>query len=163
MSDGKRRIHLRENPTWRWLRPVLRRSVQPSPPDVAGVDYQLRGRAAVRAVRAFLEGIEHYELHGRRALHVTSSYRVPPAVGLGAWVPQWLAERVRFGLENPEGAPDYVAIRSVDVEWDRDGTRLLLHLDRRVRPGARAFVGAWLGGDLPAPALAVPQRLLGDG
>ena len=148
MANGKRRIQLDQDakPSL-WARLLRRRHsglVGPEPHDPS-VDQTLKNRAAIRAVRAFVEAIDTYQLHTRKVVHVVSSYVVPPAPGLQDQVPEWLAARVRFGVVRTGGAFEYLGIRAVDVAWNDDGTELFLHLDQKVIPGTRAFIAAWLG------------------
>jgi hypothetical protein len=97
-------------------------------------------------VREFTEQIENYQLSTRRCVHVISSYLVPPDAGLQKKVPEWIAERIRFGILRGGGECDYIRIDKVDISWDSEGTSLLLHLSEKVDPGTRAFVAAYLGG-----------------
>jgi hypothetical protein len=97
-------------------------------------------------VREFTEQIETYQLSTRRCVHVISSYLVPPDAGLQKKVPEWIAERIRFGILRGGGECDYIRIDKVDISWDSEGTSLLLHLSEKVDPGTRAFVAAYLGG-----------------
>lgn len=165
MASGKRRIILDGSGIGFWRRVFRRgrgdRVSHPAPPP--GVDVSLRRRAAIRAVRSFIEGIDTYQLHTRRTVHVVSRYRVPSDSGLQLRVPEWVAERVRFGVVGPEGEYKYLDIRQVDVSWDEDGTELYLHLRGRVAPGTRAFIAAYLGDEDPAErsAAAPSPRLLG--
>jgi hypothetical protein len=147
MARGRRRFHLTlpRDTGWRsfWRRLIGERRSEALLPD--GVDGGLRQRAAVLAMRAFIEGIENYELQTRRVVHVESRYVVPATPGLQSCVPAWLAERVRFGVVRGDGSIDHVPISLVDVRWDDAGTELLLHVEERIEPGTRAFVAAWLG------------------
>ncbi len=112
------------------------------------IDYSLRQRAAVHALRRFIELIDTYQLHTRKQVHVISHYVVPDTAGLQDQVPEWLAHRVRFGVVDPKTkATTYVTIRAVDVVWTEDGTELYLHLTEKIGKGTRAFVAAWLGED----------------
>ncbi len=167
MASGKRRIQLDRARKTSWLQRLFGCEAAPairSPHDPPGVDTSLRRRAAVRAVRTFIESIDTYQLHTRRTVHVVSSYRVPPDSGLRERVPEWIAERVRFGIVKPGGEYGYLTIKSVDVSWNDDGTELYLYLDERVAPGTRAFIAAYLGeaeGVVPPDAMPSP-RLLGE-
>ena len=61
-------------------------------------------------------------------------------------MPEWLAHRVRFGVVRGELSDiGYLRIRAVDVVWSDEGTELYLHMARKVVPGTRAFVAAYLG------------------
>lgn len=165
MASGKRRIILDGSGGGFWNRLLrrgrgdrLRAEVAP-----AGIDVTLRHRAAVRAVRQFIEAIDTYQLHTRKTVHVVSRYRVPSDAGLQERVPEWVAERVRFGVVGPDGDYQYLDIRQVDVGWDEDGTELYLHLAEKVAPGTRAFIAAYLGDEDPAlrSEEAPSPRLLG--
>ena len=150
MTSGRRRITLQEKRGFFGrLASVIRRR-PPKPVEVApalGVDFRLRTRAALAAVRQFTEQIHTYQLHSRRCVHVLSRYRFPGDSGLQEKVPEWIAERVRFGLVRGGGDFDYAEIVVVDIGWDEDGTELFLHLRNKVEPGTRAFVAAYLGKD----------------
>ncbi len=164
MATGKRRIDLNRPPRLGfWARLLRRRSPAPVvclPPD-DDIDFSLRRRAAVRAVRAFVEHIDTYQLHTRRTVHVVSRYIIPPEPGLQEKVPEWLAERVRFGVVQGAGGFGYLQIKSVDLTWDHEGTELFLHLDSKVAPGTRAFIAAYLGeGDGTAEMQDLPSTLL---
>ncbi len=164
MASGKRRILLNGAKIGFWNRLLRRGQGDRLESDVlpAGIDGSLRRRAAVRAVRGFIEAIDTYQLHTRRTVHVVSRYRVPSDSGLQQRVPEWVAERVRFGVVGPEGEYQYLDIRQVDVSWDEDGTELYLHLAGRVAPGTRAFIAAYLGDEDSGPASNEPSpRLLG--
>jgi hypothetical protein len=148
MASGRRRINLEQDSRGFWAR-LFRR---PCPPAlvadhelVLDVDFSLRRRASVRAVRAFVESIDTYQLHTRKTVHVVSGYVIPPDPGLQDKIPEWLAERVRFGISQGAGEFGYLRIRSVDVAWDDEGTELFLHLQQKVVPGTRAFIAAYLG------------------
>ena len=148
MSSGKRRIDLRET----WKRPGLWRRLfgrggdeLVAEPAVLGIDYRLRHRAAVHAVRAFVEGIDHYSLQSSRVVRVLSDYVVPSDPGLERKVPEWLAQRLRFGVVNDADVVRYLPIRYVDLHWDERGTEALLVLDEKVAPGTRYFSAAYLG------------------
>jgi len=164
MASGKRRINLRTGRPGFWAR-LLRRHptphlVTPSP-DPLSIDFRLRRRASIRAVRAFIESIDTYQLHTRRIVHVVSRYVVPSDPGLQEKVPEWLAERVRFGVVQGAGDFGYLHIKAVDVAWDGDGTELFLHLDEKVTPGTRAFIAAYLGeGDGIEEMRDLPSTLL---
>jgi len=162
MAAGKRRIAVSKRKPGLLAR--LRRTVAPAAPvpDAPGVDYTLRRRAATRAVRAFVEAIDTYQLHTRRTVHVVSHYRIPGDPGLQEQIPEWIAQRVRFGITDPDGATRYVPIRHVDVTWDEDGVELFLHLQDRIAPGTRAFIAAYLGeGERDDADDQPPSRLLG--
>ena len=163
MTNGKRRIRLdHERGPGLWARLLHRRSPEPpcDDPDDPAVDLTLKRRASIRAVRAFVEAIETYQLHTRRIVHVVSSYVIPTPPGLQEQVPSWLADRVRFGVVREAGRFDYLRIKAVDVAWDEDGTELFLHLDEKVTPGTRAFIAAWLGDEGPDPLGESPSTLL---
>ncbi len=135
-----------------WARILRRRHLEALPEPftaeqtAVNVDFSLRRRASVHAVRRFVELIDTYQLHTRRQVHVISHYVVPDTAGLQDQVPEWLAHRVRFGVVDPKTkATSYVAIHAVDVVWTEDGTELYLHLVDKIDPGTRAFVAAWLG------------------
>jgi len=128
---------------------------------VLGVDYSLRHRAAVHAVRSFIEAIDIYQLQTTRVVQVLSDYLMPSDSGLEHKVPEWLAERLRFGIVTAEGGIRYVAIDVADFSWDSDGTEVLLHLRDKISPGTRAFVAAYLGhGDGVAEMQDLPAALL---
>lgn len=168
MPSGKRRINLERNDRPGWFARLFGRrpspglvAVQPCPDDAQSIDYRLLKRASVRSVRAFVESIDTYQLHTRRTVHVLSRYVVPPDPGLQQKVPEWLAERVRFGVVQGPGEFGYLGIRSVDIQWDGEGTELFLHLDSKVTPGTRAFIAAYLGeGDGVAEMAELPNTLL---
>ena len=161
MATIKRRFTLLEPPRsgwWprvrRWWADLLNRrhlEALPEPSPLMAdpnIDFSLRQRAAIHAVRGFIEGIDSYQLHTRKQVHVVSHYVVPDAAGLQDLVPEWLATRVRFGVVDSDSKEtNYVGIRAVDVVWAEDGTELYLHLTDRIDPGTRAFVAAWLGED----------------
>jgi hypothetical protein len=163
MANGKRRIHLDNGarPSL-WARLLRRRHAEPSDPDPddPSIDLRLKRNASIRAVRAFVEAIETYQLHTRKVVHVVSSYVVPPAAGLQEQVPEWLAARVRFGVVRSAGHFEYLGIRLVDVAWNEHGTELFLHLDEKVIPGTRAFIAAWLGDESPGQPGELPSTLL---
>ncbi|MBJ95497.1 MAG: hypothetical protein CMP23_13625 [Rickettsiales bacterium] len=114
-------------------------------PAVLGVDYSLRHRAAVHAVRSFIDAVDHYSLQSSRVVQVISDYAIPVDTGLEKKVPEWIAHRLRFGVVTADQSIRYVAIRQVDFRWDRRGTELLISLEERVAPGTRAFIAAYLG------------------
>ncbi len=148
MPSGKRRIELRD--TWKpvgfWQRLFGRDKGRVAvEPAVLGVDYSLRHRAAVHAVRTFIESIDDYQLQTTRVVQVMSDYQVPADLGLERKVPEWLAERLRFGIVTSEGGIRYLPIHTVDFCWDEQGTEVLLHLEEKVAPGTRAFIAAYLG------------------
>jgi hypothetical protein len=166
MASGKRRIILDGSGTGFWSR-LLRRgrgdrlNHETAPP---GIDVSLRHRAAIRCVRSFIESIDTYQLHTRRTVHVVSRYRLPSDAGLQQRVPEWIAERVRFGIVAADGDYQYLDIRQVDVAWDGDGTELYLHLAAKVAPGTRAFIAAYLGDEdslTAAPDAPSPRQLGG--
>jgi|GEM_PF-2100283 len=176
MAMSKHRFTLREPPRngwWarirrRWANLLKRRHLQALPaiePPTAGpnVDFSLRKRAAVHAVRRFIELVDTYELHNRSTVHVVSHYEVPQTAGLEQQVPEWLAHRVRFGMIDPSTKETtYVEIHAVDVLVTDEGTEMYLHLSRRVEPGTRAFVAAWLGdGDGRTGLQDAPGMLIG--
>jgi hypothetical protein len=153
MTSGKRRITVHKGSSgpgfFRRLfrgRPALV-EVVPSPAIAAGskVDFRLRHRAITRTVREFTEKIETYQLHSRRCVHVVSHFLIPGDRSLEQVVPEWIAQRVRFGIVRGGGEFEYIRVNSVDIAWDEEGTELFLHLDERVEPGTRAFVAAYLG------------------
>ena len=168
MAGNKRRIQLDERTKTRWWSRLLGwfgvdRAGKPhvgAVPD--GVDFSLARRAERRAVRAFIEAIDNYQLHTRRTVHVVSDYRLPSDSGLEQCVPEWLARRVRFGIVRGEmGDIGYLRIKSVEVHWDGDGTQLYLHLAQKVVPGTRAFIAAYLGDAQGVEELdALPSTLL---
>ena len=165
MTSGKRRIILEGSGGGFWSR-LLRCGGADRLPQLAtppGIDVSLRHRAAIRSVRAFIEEIDTYQLHTRRSVHVVSRYRLPMDAGLQLRVPEWIADRVRFGVVGPDGEYRYMDIRQVDVAWDEDGTELFLHLRGRVAPGTRAFIAAYLGDEDPSErsGAAASPRLLG--
>ena len=148
MSSRKRRIDL--DRTWKqpslWRRLFGRfRSELHVEPAVLGIDYTLRHRAAVHAVRAFIERIDHYSLQSGRVVQVLSDYVVPSDSGLERKVPEWLAERLRFGVVTVEARVRYIPIQHVDFRWDARGIEALLYLSEKVSPGTRAFIAAYLG------------------
>lgn len=155
MATGRRRIVVHKRPRRPgFLRrlffrrvPELR-AVEGTPVSSSGspVDYRLAHRTAVRVVRAFTEQIDTYQLHSRRSVRVVSRYLIQGDRGLQEKVPEWIAERVRFGILRGGGECDYIRIDRVDISWDEEGTTLLLHLAEKVAPGTRAFVAAYLGG-----------------
>ena len=148
MASGRRRITLHESEgIFARLGKLFRPSADAprDEPMVTGVDFRLKKRASLRAVREFTEQIHSYQLQSRRCVHVQSRYRVPDARGLEQKVPEWIAERVRFGLVRSGGKYAYAKIMRVDIAWDDEGTELFLHLAERVEPGTRAFVAAYLG------------------
>jgi hypothetical protein len=165
MASGKRRITLDGSRIGFWSRLFRRDRGDRIAGEIVplGVDVSLRRRAAVRAVRAFIETIDTYQLHTRRTVHVVSRYRLPSDTGLQTRVPEWIAERVRFGVVGADGEYQYLGIRQVDVAWDDDGTELYLHLEGRVAPGTRAFIAAYLGDEDPGErsAVSASPRLLG--
>jgi len=168
MPSGKIRINLEQQDQRSWFARLFRRrpkptlvALEPCPEDAASIDYRLLRRSSVRAVRSFVESIDTYQLHTRRTVHVLSRYVVPPDPGLQSKVPEWLADRVRFGVVEAPGEFGYLRIRSVDVQWDDEGTELYLHLDSKVTPGTRAFIAAYLGdGDGIAEMAELPNTLL---
>ena len=110
MASGRRRILIDRDAGSTSLWGRLFRGLRSLPPEDAQVDlvdYRLRHRTAIRSVRAFVEAIDTYELHTRRTVHVVSDYRIPPDSGLQGRVPEWLAERVRFGVVGKHGEIDY--------------------------------------------------------
>lgn len=143
MGEGRRYFLLREPPPlprWlRWFRP--RGELLVAPGEAAGIDYTLERRAAARAVRAFVEGISQYQLHSRKVVHAASHMRVPEAPGLQARVPEWIAERLRFGVVE-EGAYRYLELDAIEVSWNEQGTQVFLHTTLPVRRGALPFVTA---------------------
>jgi len=165
---NKRRIQLQEPKKTGWWSRSLQRiglggasdSERSETPE--GVDFSLARRAERRAVRAFIEAIDNYQLHTRRTVHVVSDYRLPSDPGLEQRVPEWLAERVRFGVVRGEmGDIGYLKIKSVEVHWDEEGTQLYLHLAQKVVPGTRAFIAAYLGDAQGVEELdALPSTLL---
>ena len=167
MAGNKRRITL-EQPrgTGWWSRLIGRLRPRDSAHDGAsgpqGVDFRLARRAERRSVRAFIEAIDTYQLHTRKVVHVVSTYRLPGDPGLESRVPEWLAERVRFGVVRGElGDIGYLRIKSVDVHWDAEGTELYLHLAQKVVPGTRAFIAAYLGDSAGTDEMeALPSSLL---
>jgi len=166
MASGKRRIDLhRATPPGFFARLFGRRAAPPlvalPSVEVTGIDFTLRRRAAVAAVRSFVESIDTYQLHTRRTVHVVSRYVIPGDPGLQQKVPEWLADRVRFGVVEGAGGYGYLQIRAVDLTWDHEGTELYLHLDSKVTPGTRAFIAAYLGeGDGTAEMRDLPATLL---
>ena len=168
MAGNKRRITLQQPAsTGAWGRLLGRLGLRaatrdPRPDSPPGVDFSLARLAERRAVRAFIESIDTYQLHTRRTVHVVSDYRVPSDPGLEQRVPQWLAERVRFGVVRGEmGDIGYLRIKSVEIHWDDEGTELYLHLAQKVVPGTRAFVAAYLGDAArPEDLDALPSTLL---
>jgi hypothetical protein len=167
MAGNKRRITL-EQPTgtgW-WSRLLayvgLDRTAGVAPPPPEGVDFSLAKLAERRAVRAFIEAIDTYQLHTRRTVHVVSTYCIPSDPGLEQRVPEWLAERVRFGVVRGEmGDIGYLRIKSVEVQWGPEGTELYLYLAQKVVPGTRAFVAAYLGDAARSEEMdALPSTLL---
>jgi len=129
---------------------------------VPSVDYRLQQRAELHCVRSFTEQIETYQLHSRRCVHVVSRYLLPQDPGLQERVPEWIAQRARFGIVRGANDFQYVRIDRVDIAWDEDGTELFLHLSERVDPGTRAFVAAYLG-ESEMRATPVPAGVrLGD-
>ena len=153
MTSGKRRITVHQGSRGPgFLRRLFRTKpalveAPPSLETVAGskVDFRLRHRSITRTVREFTEKIETYQLHSRRCVHVVSHFLVPGEQGLEQVVPEWIAQRVRFGIVRGGGEFEYIRVNSVDIAWDEEGTELFLHLDERVEPGTRAFVAAYLG------------------
>jgi len=171
MATGRRRIVVHKTPNRPgFLRRLFSRkrpelsAVQDAlmPPLDTGVDYRLAHRAAVRAVREFTEQIDTYQLHSRRSVHVVSSYLLPGDRGLQERVPEWIAERIRFGILRGGGECEYIRIDRVDISWDDEGTTLLLHLAEKVAPGTRAFVAAYLGGPGLRPTGSPPGLVLGE-
>ncbi len=171
MAGNKRRITLEQpNGTRWWSRLRQRLGLAPAIPEAEdapdGVNFSLARRAERHAVRTFIESIETYELHTRRTVHVVSTYRIPSDPGLEERIPEWLAERVRFGVVRGElGDIGYLRIKSVEVQWDAEGTELYLHLAQKVVPGTRAFVAAYLGhtpGADEMEALPTSALLLGE-
>ena len=164
MSSGKRRIELRDS--WQrpslWRRLLRRRGDEVlAEPSVLGIDYRLRHRAAVQAVRSFVEAIDHYSLQSSRVVQVLSDYSIPRDPGLERKVPEWLAERLRFGVVTEQSVVRYIPIRSVDFRWDENGTEALLHLDEKVAPGTRYFSAAYLGhGDGVNDVDELPQAVV---
>ncbi len=166
MAD-KRRITLEQPEGTGWWARLRRRLGSAGPvaeesAQVEGIDFTLARRAERHAVRAFIEAIDTYQLHTRRTVHVVSTYRIPSDTGLEQRVPEWLAERVRFGVVRGElGDIGYLRIKSVEVSWDHEGTELYLHLAQKVVPGTRAFIAAYLGDAAGAEELdALPSALL---
>ena len=171
MATGRQRIVVHKSPS----RPgFLRRMFSRKPAELSAVvespssshdsrvDYRLAHRTAVRAVREFTEQIETYQLHSRRCVHVVSRYLLPADSGLQERVPEWIAERIRFGILRGGGECDYIRIDRVDISWDDEGTTLLLHLAEKVAPGTRAFVAAYLGGAELRPMGSPPGLVLGE-
>lgn len=177
MATIKRRFTLLEPPRSGWWPRVRRwwaglrsrRHLEALPEPIpleelaANIDFSLKQRAAVHAVRRFIELIDTYQLHTRKQVHVVSHYVVPDTPGLQNQVPEWLAHRVRFGVVDPKTKETtYVGIRAVDVVWAEDGTELYLHLTDKIDPGTRAFVAAWLGeGDGRTGLQDTPGVLIG--
>jgi hypothetical protein len=160
MATGKRRIAVGRKRGSLWAR-LRGQAAAPPSATVEGVDYTLRRRAATRSVRAFVEAIDTYQLHTRRTVHVVSHYRIPTDAGLQEQIPEWIAQRVRFGISGPDGEAQYVPIRHVDIVWDEDGTELYLHLEERILPGTRAFIAAYLGEGVATADDEPPTLLLG--
>ena len=164
MPSGKRRINLHE--TWKhqslWRRLFGRRREEVlAEPAVLGIDYRLRHRAAIYAVRSFVEAIDHYSLQSSRVVQVLSDYSIPADPGLERKVPEWLAERLRFGVVTDQEVIRYISIRSVDFRWDGNGTEALLHLDEKIPPGTRYFSAAYLGhGDGLEDVDELPQAIV---
>ncbi len=153
----------------RWANLLRRRHLQALPDleipvGALNVDFSLRKRASLHAVRSFIELVDTYQLHNRKTVHVVSHYEIPTTAGLDDLVPEWLAHRVRFGTVAPESKEtSYVDIHAVDVVVTEDGTELFLHLTRKVEPGTRAFVAAWLGdGDGRSGLQDAPSMLIGQ-
>ena len=176
MTIRKQRFTLLDSPSNGWWarirrywstllrRPHLRALPPPVPPVApANVDFSLRRRASLNAVRRFIELVDTYELHNRRTVHVVSHYELPQHAGLAELVPEWLAHRVRFGTLDPmTKLTSYMDIHSVDVLVTEEGTELFLHLVGKVEPGTRAFVAAWLGeGDGRTGLQDAPGMLIG--
>jgi len=174
MASGKRRIivHGRSKGSGlfrrifsRWPALELVRKAPASVADPAadsGIDFRLRRRAAIRAAREFTEQIATYHLHSRSCVHVASDYLVPADRGLQEKAPEWIAERIRFGIIRGGGECDYIRVNRVDIAWDDEGTVLFLHLAERVDPGTRAFVAAYLGGAELRATSGAPGLLLGE-
>ncbi len=166
MASGKRRIDLNRAARPGFFARLFGRRSTPKlialpVEEPGGIDFTLRRRAAVRAVRNFVESIDTYQLHTRRTVHVVSNYVIPADPGLQDKVPEWLAQRVRFGVVQGAGGFGYLQIRAVDLTWDHEGTELYLHLDSKVAPGTRAFIAAYLGeGDGTAEMQDLPATLL---
>ena len=115
MASGRRRITLHESEgIFARLGKLFRPSADAPGGEtmVTGVDFRLKKRASLRAVREFTEQIHSYQLQSRRCVHVQSRYRVPDARGLEQKVPEWIAERVRFGLVRSGGKYAYARIMS---------------------------------------------------
>jgi hypothetical protein len=154
----------------RWANLLRRRHLEALPEPTApaealpNVDFRLRQRASLHAVRRFIELVDTYQLHNRKTVHVLSHYEPPRDAGLAALVPEWLAHRVRFGMVDPKTkATSYLDIHAVDVVFTEEGTELFLHLVGKVEPGTRAFVAAWLGeGDGRSGLQDAPSMLIGQ-
>jgi hypothetical protein len=167
MASGRRRITVHKRPKGPGFlrrifgRPAALQAVESAAEAVpeSRVDFRLRHRAAIRAVREFTEQITTYQLHSRRCVHVVSHYLLPSDHGLQEKIPEWIAERIRFGIVRGGGECDYVRIDSIDIAWDDEGTELFLHLGEKIDPGTRAFVAAYLGG-AELPAMANPPGLV---
>jgi len=164
MAGGRTRIHLQgRRSKGFWQRLFGSQSLPQSGFEgaVAGVDYRLRVQVAVRMVRRFVESIENYELTNLKTVRVWSDYCIPPDPGLQRQVPEWLAERLRFGTVRPDGQVAYVDIHTVDVHACEEGTELFLRLAYRVAPGTRAFIAAYLGpGDGAGELQELPRAML---
>ncbi|MCO4773882.1 MAG: hypothetical protein KDA24_27870, partial [Deltaproteobacteria bacterium] len=153
----------------RWVNLRQRRHLEALPqPELlllpSNVDFSLRQRASVHAVRSFIESVDTYELHNRKTVHVVSHYEIPVGAGLEDLIPEWLAHRVRFGtVQGDARDASYLDIRAVDVVATDEGTELYLHLTHKVEPGTRAFVAAWLGeGDGRDGLQDAPSMLIGQ-
>ena len=170
MASGKRRIVVRQRSRGPGLlrRLFLKRSsLSAAPPSTASdtdsrVDFRLQHRTAIRVVRQFTEQIETYQLHSRRCVHVVSRFLVPSDRGLQETAPEWIAERIRFGIVRGGGEFDYIPVERVDIAWDDEGTELFLHLSEKVEPGTRAFVAAYLGAGELRAVPEVPGLLIGE-
>lgn len=155
MDYGETKIVLR--PGNRWLdgiRRFLRREPPPPPPPDENVDFSLVGRLAAVHVKQFVEGIDTYQLTGRRTVQVLSHYQMPVQEGLQQQVPQWLSQRIRFGVVNPDGQDfRYTGLRAITMIWTPTSCELEIELEEAIAPGTRAFIAAYLGDGSDAQAL----------
>jgi len=149
MTRGTCRISL-QSPTgfWArlWDRLIGRRPLVPTAQAHDKVDFSLVSRVASEHVRRFVESIEDYQLLSRRAVRVVSAFQMPDNPGLQETIPVWLSERIRFGVVRRRGRDfHYAPIQSIEVDWDDEGTDLVLVLGERIAPGTKAFIAAYLG------------------
>ncbi len=156
MDYGETKIDLSEGRRWTdalW-RLFGRERATPAPPPDPNVDFSLVSRLASVHVKQFVEGIDTYQLTGRRTVQVLSHYRMPAQEGLQEQVPHWLSQRIRFGIVEPDGRDfRYAGLRAMKMIWTPTSCELEIELEEAISPGTRAFIAAYLGDGSDSQAL----------